>query len=129
MASHSDDDHGLRKQLRRVLEDFPDEETALSTVSRLRQRGEEMTLRRENEITAGKVGEEVLYDGMHKGVLVRRLPDDPDGVLRISVGEYGGQAYLVFRGNMQSVDALLSRALKALRKAAAEDRGGEEGDG
>ena len=71
-----------------------------------------------NLITAGRDGERVLFNEPARGVLVRRLPDDPDRVLRISIGcpEWDSQqAYLVFRGESSRVYDLLRKALKAMQ--------------
>jgi hypothetical protein len=123
MGSHSDDDHKLRKTMTRFIEEIPKESIADKLAS-LERRGEEMTLRRENEITAGKIGEEVLLEVQAKNLLVRRLPDDPDGVLRISLGSLGERGYLIFRGDPSEIDLLLARAVKALRKVLTASAGG-----
>ena len=113
MQSHSDNEHELRK-MRIALEDEVPKEPL---VQRLERRAVELSSRRENEITAGSIGEEVLYEGIHKGVHLRLLPDDPDQVLRVSVGGVADAKYLVLRGAPRQIDQLLTRALMALRQA------------
>ena len=120
MASHSDDDHEMRKSFAKVFMDQIPRETIAEKMASLNRRAEKMTMLRENEITAGSVGEEVLLEGQAKNLLVHRLPDDPDGVLRISVGSLGERGYCVFRGEPNEVDRLLSRAINALRRMLAE---------
>jgi len=122
MGSHRDDDHEMRKVFSDLLDTKSIDALMAERRSSLIKRAEEMTLRRENEITAGAIGEDVLYEGHHKGVFVRRLPDDPNGVVRISLGcaQEEGSAYLVVRGNPLGISRLLDKAVSAFRKAVSE---------
>ncbi|MFZ2803979.1 MAG: hypothetical protein WA001_02035 [Patescibacteria group bacterium] len=119
MGSHRDDDAaipaGVFQDMLGLKELRHDERLAA-----IRKEAEAMTLRGENRITAGEIGEAVLYDKEHRGIQVRRLPNDPLGVLRLSIGESPdmcSSAYLVFRGKRGQCIALLERALAALREA------------
>ena len=53
---------------------------------RLTQRADDMVRDKQSENTAGKEGEEPLAEWKHKGVSVRHMPDDEQGILRISIG-------------------------------------------
>jgi hypothetical protein len=71
-----------------------------------------------NLITVGRDGEQVLFDEAHAGILFRRLPDDPDRVLRVSIGvpEWDSQqAYLIFRGDPAKVFDLPRRSYKQMQ--------------
>lgn len=71
-------------------------------------------------ITGGIDGEPVLNQWKRRGVEVRELPADEQGILRISVG--GGEDtpvqlnYCVFRGNHGKCVDLLRKALIALQE-------------
>jgi hypothetical protein len=70
-----------------------------------------------SRITTGYPGEEPLRQWGHAGIDVRKMPDDPQGILRISVG--GGVEgmdidYCTYRGDRMECIALLHRALRAL---------------
>ena len=73
----------------------------------------------ERKITTPNPGERALYEGLHAGVHVTQLPDDPIA-LRVSLGEApgGASAYLVHRGPRHGVVALLKRALAAMEEIA-----------
>lgn len=104
--SHSDVDHTSK-----ILEEMFGRKAA------------EMTRRGENLITAGRPSEQPLMQRHERGFLIRHMPDDDMGCLRISIGEspdIEGSAYLVFRGNREQVLTLLTRALGIL-----EGMGGE----
>lgn len=86
---------------------------------RLQERAKEMTKRGASQITAGEPGEEVLqsWDSAN-GVSVKQLPDDEQGILRISVG--GGIQkidvnYCVCRGDLAKCAHLLEKAAHALK--------------
>lgn len=123
MGSHRDEDVPLvPKALRELAEsDMKSPAEAISeAMASLRQRADELTLQRRNLITAGRDDESVLAEAREKGILIRRLEDDPDRVLRISVGAPVwdlNQAYLVFRGDPDEVYRLLRRAMRAIAKA------------
>ena len=55
-------------------------------MQRLEQRANQMVKDKQSEITAGKSDEEVIEEFENNGVSVKRLPDDEQGVLRISIG-------------------------------------------
>jgi len=71
------------------------------------------------EITAGAPEEEPLETWKDGTFHVRQLPNDQQGILRISIG--GGDHlpvqlnYAVFRGDHEACVTLLERALEALR--------------
>lgn len=84
----------------------------------LEQRAEQIKSEGKSKITAGVDGEPVVSEWKHDGIFVRQMPDDPQGILRISVG--GGDHlpvtvnYMTFRGSRGQCVDLLRRALKAL---------------
>lgn len=126
MGSHSDHDSPLPPKALSELFEAEKERGIRQCVENLERRAAEMSERGENLITAGRDGERVLGEWRRRGVLIRRMEDDPDRVLRISIGApewAGNQAYLVFRGEPFKVRDLLRRAEKALRFPM-----GEEGD-
>jgi len=89
-------------------------------MDRLIERSESMIENKESEITAGKPDELELASWRHKRFHCRHLPDDEQGILRISVG--GGETplpmnYLVFRGTVGRCIQLLEGALAAIKKA------------
>src|SRR6185369_18079838 len=85
---------------------------------RLRERADQVSAARGSEITAGKPGEKPPAEWFANGVNVKRLPDDEQGILRISIG--GGDLtpermnYCVFRGDREACMKLLRAALIAL---------------
>lgn len=82
----------------------------------LEEKADEMTRKRENEITAGRKGENQLAEWTHERLQVTRLPNDDLGVLRISVGGIpDGTAYCNFRGDPESCLEVLERAAVAMR--------------
>ena len=87
---------------------------------RLKRRANDMVRDKQSEITAGKEGEEPLAEWKHAGISVRHMPDDEQGILRISIG--GGSTsvplnYCVFRGGVGSCIDLLEKAVAALKAA------------
>ncbi len=89
-------------------------------MDRLHARAESMVKNKESEITAGKEGEVELASWRHKRFHVRHMPNDEQGILRISCG--GGETplpmnYLVFRGSVGRCIQLLEGALAAIKKA------------
>jgi hypothetical protein len=82
-----------------------------------------MMERGESRITNPEEGEKALAEWEAQGVYVRQLPDDQQGILRISIGggktPAGDMAYCVFRGNRHECIALLRKALRALEKVPA----------
>lgn len=84
----------------------------------LQRRAEHIKGEGRSQITGGKEGEESQAEWKSHGVNVRQLPDDDQGILRISIG--GGANlpvavnYCVFRGERSRCIDLLRKALKAL---------------
>ena len=108
MQTHSDDDF-LREHGKRTREEF---------LSTLKKRADAAVKSKASQITAGKEGEEAIEEWQRHGVHVRHLPNDEQGILRISIG--GGETpvplnYLVFRGNHSACVDLLRQALRALQ--------------
>lgn len=98
-----------------------EDSAANDALQELRRKAEELTARGENLITAGAPNERALFERTRGGFLLRQLPDDPFA-LRISIGEahdkrMGESSYLVFRGDRETIEALLRRALAALSGA------------
>ena len=89
----------------------------------LRARAELMKDAQASQITTGKPGEEVVQQYEHNGVQVVQLPDDPQLILRISIG--GGDHiptarpinYCNFRGDPGMCIALLEKCLEAMKQA------------
>ncbi len=118
MQSHLDSDS---EQLpdspakRRIREMFLDE---------LEQRAEKIKGMERSKITGGADGEPILAEWTAHGVGVRQLPNDPQGILRISIG--GGKNlpvsvnYCVFRGDRSACIDQLRLALKALESGPTE---------
>lgn len=114
MQSHDDMQHfpnGTDAKFKR-LKDI--EETRL--LNRLEQKAVEMVKNKDSEITAGKLGEEILWEHTENNITLRRLPDD-DLALRVSIGSVNIERrtdYFVFRGDPKRVYNLLKRATNAL---------------
>lgn len=105
MQSHDDAEH-LNAERREFMD-------------KLRQRAFKMTAEGKSEITGGKVGEQPLDGWKSNKFHVQQMPDDEQGILRISIG--GGITieqlnYLVFRGDRLACLNLLRTAVKALEK-------------
>lgn len=99
MGSHADIDHGERKQI----------------LDELRLKAELLSELGKNRVTNDKVEEE----WMHDGIRVQMLPDDPQGVLRISIGghpDFERSEYCNFRGDQGKCIALLERCLTAMKQ-------------
>ena len=97
--------------------DHLDDLRAREFMSNLQRRAHQMVSSGKSQITAGKPGEVIIEEWQSHGVHVRHLPDDEQGILRISVG--GGETpvplnYLVFRGAHGKCVQLLRNALLAL---------------
>lgn len=72
-----------------------------------------------DRITIPNPGESVEAEWTVDGVLCRKLPDDPIGILRVSLGGHAQapgdkQFYCVFRGDRLACVAMLEKALDAL---------------
>ena len=86
----------------------------------LRERANEAVKNKASEITAGKEGEQPLAVWKSNGVGCRHMPDDEQGILRISIGGCEtavGLNYCVIRGDLGQCIGLLEKALVALRDA------------
>lgn len=104
MQTHRDEQH--RANLEKAFMD------------RLKKRAEQDKGR--SQITAGTDTEEPLAWWVHGEVHVKHMPDDEQGILRISIG--GGHTpvplnYCVIRGGVGQCIELLEKAIKALRAA------------
>lgn len=90
-------------------------------MSRLQERADKAKQEGGGQITAGKPGEAVLAEWKHGGMSCRHLPDDEQGILRISVGGTPSSGvpfeYCTIRGSVGECIKLLERAIAALRKA------------
>ena len=98
MGSHRDIDHGEES---RILE-------------ALRLKAELMSEIGKNRVTYDKVLEEWKCDGIR----VQMLPDDPQELLRISIGGHPTikpSEYCNFRGDQSRCIRLLERCLKAMK--------------
>lgn len=105
MQTHDDLNHSLRS-------DF---------MNRLRDRADSAVENKTSQITTGKDGEEALAKWKHKGVFVTHMPDDEQGILRISAG--GGfnipvkLNYCTIRGSVGQCIQLLEKVIEALKKS------------
>lgn len=85
-------------------------------LNELKARAKKMMKFGENLITAGAPGETPIRE-WSKGVMeIKKMPDDPQGVLRISVGGGVGFDYCVFRGSQDACRTLLKQAWQALER-------------
>lgn len=114
MQTHRDDDH-VKKSLE-AAEPGGLQPGEAEAVEKLHAHATVMTGEGSNRITAGKPGETPLQEARCGAFHIRQMPDDPDSLLRISIGSVpvieGG--YFVFRGHPNLVHELLSEALDAL---------------
>jgi len=108
VQTHLDDDAG-RSKPKTVSELF---------MADLESRAAEIKRQERSKITGGEDGEPVLSQWSANGVHVVQRPNDPQGILRVSIG--GGDKlpvslnYCVFRGDRGQCVDLLRKALKAL---------------
>lgn len=99
MQTHADDQHKFMLELRR--------------------RAEESMKNRQSEITTGEPEEKPLASWKSNGLQVVHMPDDKQGILRISIG--GGDHlpavvnYCTIRGKVGQCIGLLERAIAALK--------------
>ena len=85
-------------------------------MGRLYERANDMLRNRASEITAGKPGEKPLGQWDSNGVHVTQMPDDEQGILRVSIGGgIEGMNYCVFRGKLRHCVELLEQSLVALK--------------
>lgn len=116
MESHENRDHSMRQRLHDVLNT-----ESKAWLESIEEKAARLKAEQKSGITGGYEGEEPLqeYQAANE-VHVRRLPPDPHGLIRISVG--GGDNlpircnYLVFRGNPKQAIQLLRKALTALEE-------------
>ena len=105
MQTHDDGQHNIRSEF----------------MERLRARAHESQTIGASTITSGSIGEVPLAKWKHRGIHVTHMPDDEQGILRISVG--GGNNtpvvlnYCTIRGSVGECIELLERTIKALRKS------------
>ena len=110
MDSHIDPDHARSIQQLFQREGF---------LRELEIRADTIRSLGKSRLTGGSDDEPVVCRYESCGIGVIQRPDDPQGILRISVG--GGEDlpenvnYLVFRGDRESCIKLLTRALTALK--------------
>jgi hypothetical protein len=89
-------------------------------MDRLKERAEEIRGQGKSQITGGRDGEEPLTTWKRRGLHVTQLPDDEQGILRISIG--GGSDtpvelnYCTFRGKHSKCVDLLRKALVAMQE-------------
>lgn len=91
-----------------------------SFMESLQKRAKEAIDKGDGKITAGITGEEIVCRWSHGGIEVVQRPDDPQGILRISIG--GGVDivpldYCTIRGDVGKCIAILERAINALRNS------------
>ena len=101
MGSHGDMDHGEDARRSEVIKE-------------LTLKAELMTELGKNRITADRP----LEAWQHEGISVQMLADDPQGVLRISIGghpEFENSEYCNFRGDQGRCISLLERCLAAMK--------------
>ena len=127
MKTHDDNDSPLRAESLFNQHEKERKRKESESLQRLEQRLErralELSYAGRNIITSGCDGEMLLFEVRRGDFLIRRLPDDPDGVLRVSLGAPGwdtAQSYLVLRGNPVQLYDLLRKASKALGKCISE---------
>lgn len=85
---------------------------------RLEERASRMAREGLSQITSGKRGEQALAKYDAQGVHVVKMPDDEQGILRISIG--GGIPnvnvnYCTYRGDKQRCIEMIEKALGALK--------------
>lgn len=127
MQTHRDEDHRPPRLSRHELN--------RSTAEAIEERARHMLENGESAITAGEPGERAIAETLKFCTFVRRMPDDPNGVLRVSVGMASAifsdpeARYVVIRGDPAACADLLDRAARALRAGVPEldDRGGKVG--
>lgn len=119
MQTHPDHDANspILDKFRQQLEDADTK----ARMKRLEEKAKKAIAMGASSITAGDDPvAEAEYESGDLHMTVRRLPDDPERVLRISVGEMEGvpqSAYTVFRGRRKDAVKLLRQAVWALEHA------------
>jgi len=103
MQTHDDESHSLRGEF----------------LKRLRERADAAQKAAASTITTGAAGEKSLADWKSNDIHCRLMPNDEQGILRISIG--GGENmpvrmnYCTIRGEVGECIALLEKAIVALR--------------
>lgn len=90
-------------------------------INELRRRAKESIEKGDGKITAGSSGEKPIAKWEHNGMQVVIRPDDPQGILRISIGggvEIVPLNYCTIRGDIGKCIALLELAIAALKAGA-----------
>ena len=85
---------------------------------RLETRAAKVQRNKQSEITTGKIGEEALAVWTIAGMHLRKMPDDEDEILRISIGgrhDIPDTKYCVFRGDKHECLKLLEEAARAIK--------------
>ena len=109
MQTHLDSDFVDNEQRKKFRDEF---------LQRLTARADQSMKEEKAKITYGADGEQIVAEWKANGVGVRQMPDDPQGILRISIG--GGDHlpvivnYCTFRGSRGHCIDLLRKALQAL---------------
>lgn len=116
MDTHADSEFKTPEDIQRLMEKLQDKATRLSAAG-------------ENRITSGTPGEPEVAQSVGQVLCIQR-PDDPDGILRVSLGEgpepitFGtASVYCVFRGDPRDVIELLERAFHAMQASHFEQMG------
>jgi hypothetical protein len=89
-------------------------------MSRLKDRADAVLKAERSTITAGLPGERPLAQWEHSGISVRRMSEDEQCILRISIGGGAPEGepqldYCVFRGDPHRCLFLMERAVEAMR--------------
>lgn len=98
-------------------QDGPDHSLSDELFRQLTEKADQMTAAKENIITAGDDDERPIRGWKHSGMSIQQLPDDEQGVLRVSVGGNVGFGYCTFRGSRKACRTLLQQALAGLSEA------------
>lgn len=98
--------------------DFREKMIESFDMQRLKDRAAKMEREGLSQIASGKRGEQALAKYDAQGVHVRKMPDDEQGILRISIG--GGIPsvnvnYCTYRGDRQRCIEMIEKALGALK--------------
>ena len=98
-------------------DDVPGSEKSAAFLDQLQARADRMRELKASEMTAGS---DPVAKWEAQGMRVHKLPDDPMGILRISVGgcdEPVSMHYCAFRGARAKCIEQLKRAVRALESA------------
>lgn len=100
-----------------------DAERITPFLDRLKIRADDAMAKGNSQITTGEPGEKPIDEWKHGKIHVTKMPEDEQGILRMSVG--GGTEglvrkldinYCVFRGDRTQCAYMLEQAAKALRE-------------